>query len=141
MPTATTTSPSLGSAASCSDSGPCLEALLAQLQTELQVLLKEAAAKGITIPGITLSSTSTFTFTRNLTIGSRGPDVAVLQHYLNTHGFPVVSTPGYAGSLGYETQYFGIKTQNALAKFQESVGISPSTGFFGPITRAYIQAH
>jgi peptidoglycan hydrolase-like protein with peptidoglycan-binding domain len=117
---------------------PCLEGLLAQLETELQVLLRETAAQGITIPGVTSSS---FTFTRNLTIGSKGPDVEVLQHYLNTHEFPVVSTPGYAGSLGYETEYFGAKTQVALAKFQKSVDIVPAVGYFGPITRAWVNGH
>jgi peptidoglycan hydrolase-like protein with peptidoglycan-binding domain len=52
----------------------------------------------------------------------------------------VVSISGYAGSLGYETQYFGRNTQMALAKFQKSVGIAPAVGFFGPITRAYVNA-
>lgn len=64
----------------------------------------------------------------------------MLQHYLNTHGFSVVVTPGYAGSLGYETQFFGPATRNALIRFQASHGI-PATGFFGPITRGYIAAH
>lgn len=114
-----------------------LEALLGSLQSELKGLLAQAAAQGITIPGVASSS---LTFTRNLTLGSRGPDVASLEHYLNTHGFAVVSTPGYAGSLGYETQYFGVKTQAALADFQKSVGIA-ATGYFGPITRAYLNAH
>ena len=110
---------------------------VAQLEGELQTLLKEATAQGITIPGVASSS---FTFTRNLTMGSKGLDVAALEHYLNTHGFPVVSTSTYAGSLGYETQYFGVKTQTALARFQASNGI-PSTGFFGPITRGWVNGH
>lgn len=77
-------------------------------------------------------------FTRDLTVGSRGLDVKALQHYLNTHGFPVMPIPTYAGSLGYETQYFGIATEQALSRFQASVGIVPASGYFGPITRGWI---
>ena len=114
-----------------------LEALLVSLQSKLKSLLSEAASQNITIPG---EASSSFTFTRNLTIGSTGTDVAALEHFLNTHGFPVVSIPGYAGSLGYETPHFGVKTQASLAEFQKSVGI-PGTGYFGPATRAYVNGH
>ena len=69
------------------------------------------------------------------------PEVKVLQHYLNLHGFPVNTVPGHAGSLGYETDYFGPETQAALAAFQKAHGITPPEGYFGPITRAFIAAH
>jgi len=36
------------------------------------------------------------------------------------------------------TGYFGGLTENALAEYQKSVGISPARGYFGPITRARI---
>lgn len=107
------------------------------LQAQLDMLLAELQALEAKA-GITTNASSSYTFTRNLTIGSKGSDVEALQHYLNTHGFPVNATPTYAGSLGYETQYFGKATQTALAEFQKSVGISPAVGFFGPITRAYV---
>jgi hypothetical protein len=116
-----------------------LRSLLASLQTELNNLLAQASAQGIAIPGV--ASPSSFSFKRNLTVGSRGSDVVALQHYLNTHGFPVVATPGDAGSLGNETQYFGSYTQEALAKFQMSAHIAPAAGYFGPITRAYVNSH
>jgi peptidoglycan hydrolase-like protein with peptidoglycan-binding domain len=38
------------------------------------------------------------------------------------------------------TDYFGILTYNALVEFQASVGIH-GTGYFGPITRAYVNGH
>ncbi len=76
---------------------------------------------------------------RDLTSGSRGESVRLLQHYLNTHGF-VVSAEG-GGSLGFETDYFGNLTQAALARFQAANGIYPAVGYFGPITRAYILSH
>jgi len=83
-----------------------MQSLLVSLESQLQALETKA--------GITTNSSS-YIFTRNLTIGSRGMDVQALQHYLNTHGFPVNSTLTYAGSLGYETQYFGTATQAALS--------------------------
>jgi hypothetical protein len=110
------------------------------LQAEIDTLLAELQTLEARA-GITTNASSLYVFTRNLTIGSKGSDVEALQHYLNTHGFSVVATPTYAGSLGYETQYFGVNTQAALAEFQKSVGISPAVGYFGPITRAYVNAH
>ena len=106
----------------------------------------EAHSQGITLSAsissyCPASPTANIAFARNLTLGSSGTDVKALQQYLNTHGFPVNTIPGNAGSLGYETEYFGIKTQEALAAFQSSVGITPSVGYFGPKTRAYIDVH
>lgn len=137
-PTTTTTPTSTTGPLPTSTAG--LQELLASLQATLNTLIGQATAQGITIPGIT-SSSNPYLFTRNLTIGSTGSDVTALQHYLNTHGFPLAALPGYAGSLGYETRYFGVKTQEALAKFQKSVGIVPPVGYFGPITRGWINGH
>lgn len=65
-------------------------------------------------------------------------DVRQLQIFLNTHGF-LVATTG-AGSPGKETRYFGPATIRALSAFQKHVGIVPSIGYFGPITRSYINS-
>lgn len=78
-------------------------------------------------------------FLRNLTIGSKGEDVRALQIYLNTHGFIIALTG--PGSPGSETSMFGSLTKKALAKFQKSKKISPAIGYFGPITRLYVQTH
>jgi hypothetical protein len=134
-----TTSTTVSTSTSLPTTQPGIEALLTSLESELRGLLSQAAAQGISVPDV--ASFSSFTFTRNLTIGSKGADVAALQHYLNTHNFSVVSTPGYAGSFGYETKYFGVNTQAALARFQKSVDIAPPFGYFGPITRTYVNAH
>lgn len=73
---------------------------------------------------------------RNLTLGSTGEDVRVLQKFLNTHGALIaVSGPG---SLGNETTYFGPATRNALIVYQRSKGITPLSGYFGPLTRASV---
>ena len=75
-------------------------------------------------------------FTRTLTIGSTGSDVKALQIYLNTHGFTLSSSG--PGSPGNETMRFGLLTKAALKKFQMTHGITPSVGYFGPITMDYI---
>ena len=66
---------------------------------------------------------SLFSFNNNLTIGSSGYDVLILQRML---GVP-------------ETAYYDQETANAVNQFQAAHGI-PSTGFVGPITRAILQA-
>ena len=84
-----------------------------------------------------------FTFTRNLTVGSKGADVMKLQELLNSNPQNVVSTSG-AGSRGSETLYFGPATKRAVAKFQDlysaevltPAGLTKGTGYFGPSTRA-----
>jgi hypothetical protein len=58
--------------------------------------------------------------TRDLGMGSQGADVKVLQNELGL----------YPGS-----SYFGSLTQEAVKKFQASIGV-PSTGFMGPESRA-----
>jgi len=78
-------------------------------------------------------------FNSNLSLGMTGIGVLALQQYLNTKGFTVATTG--PGSSGQETQYFGHATKAALIKFQTAVGITPASGYFGPITRAYIANH
>jgi len=45
------------------------------------------------------------------------------------------------GSVGNETTRFGAATRGALARFQAANGISPAVGYFGAITRSYINSH
>ena len=77
-----------------------------------------------------------FTFTKNYTSGNQGSDIKRLQQFLNANGF-TVATKG-AGSPGSETTYFGSLTRLALIHFQKAHKIYPSVGYFGPLTRAYI---
>ena len=57
-----------------------------------------------------------------------------LQKYLNANGAQLASSG--AGSPGNETEFFGELTRAGLAKWQAANGVSPTTGYFGPITRA-----
>jgi peptidoglycan hydrolase-like protein with peptidoglycan-binding domain len=70
-------------------------------------------------------------FTSNLTIGSSGREVTELQKFLIQEGHAIP-----AGTTGY----FGAQTRAALAAFQAANGISPSIGYFGPLTRARVNA-
>jgi peptidoglycan hydrolase-like protein with peptidoglycan-binding domain len=100
-----------------------------------QVHTAEAAASTTsfisTAPSVIVASS---TFIRNLTIGSSGNDVQILQKYLNVSGYLIASSG--VGSIGNETKSFGVRTKNALAKFQFDHRILPAAGFFGLVTRA-----
>jgi hypothetical protein len=72
-------------------------------------------------------------FVRNLTLGNSGEDVVNLQTWLEQKGFLIMPA-------GVSKGYFGGLTRAALAKYQTSVGITPSLGYFGPITRARINS-
>jgi hypothetical protein len=100
-----------------------IAALLAQIQ-QLQGQL------GTTSTGTT--SMMSYSFTHDLTVGSTGADVTALQKLLISKGdLTGVSAP---------TGYFGSLTVAALAKFQAANGISPAAGYFGPKTRAFVNA-
>ena len=71
-------------------------------------------------------------FTRFLTVGSTGADVVELQTILETQGYLVMPA-------GVAKGYFGQLTKSAVAKWQAAVGL-PSTGYFGPLSIAKINA-
>jgi peptidoglycan hydrolase-like protein with peptidoglycan-binding domain len=88
------------------------------------------------VPATQPATANAIIFTRDLTLNSQGTDVYALQRFLNARGHTVSSTG--AGSPGKETNVFGSLTRQALIRFQTSVGITPAIGYFGPLTRAFI---
>ena len=95
-----------------------------------------ASSTPITTPQTTLSaSSSPFLIDRQL--WDQGPDILLLQKFLNTHGYVLTLTG--PGSPGSQTNFFGVKTYQALIKFQQAKNL-PATGFFGPLTRAAINS-
>ena len=95
----------------------------------------------VTTPTVTpttkpIITTSKFKFTHDLKFGMTDIDIKELQEYLNAKGF-VISKTGN-GSPGKESTYFGLKTQNALIKFQKANKITPAKGYFGAKTRAVV---
>ncbi|MEE8131503.1 MAG: peptidoglycan-binding domain-containing protein [Candidatus Paceibacterota bacterium] len=75
-------------------------------------------------------ASTAYNFINNLTIGSKGEDVRSLQKFLKDAGFFNRET----------TDYFGLITKNALIQYQKQEGISPTSGYFGPKTRAHINS-
>lgn len=74
-------------------------------------------------------------FTQNRAIGERGGDIRSLQQFLNASGFPVAQTG--LGSPGEETDYFGLRTSEALDNFQKAQNLAP-TGALDLETRSVI---
>lgn len=97
---------------------------IAALQAQIAALVAQIAA-------LTGSTSTTAAFNMDLTIGSSGPDVTRLQQWLISKGYSIP-----AGATGY----FGIQTQAAVAAYQRANGITPAVGYFGPITRAKVNA-
>ncbi len=75
--------------------------------------------------GTTTVSAATM-FTKNLGFGMRDAEVSALQQRLNTE--VGTSLPG--------TTYFGSLTRSAVKSYQTMKGISPVSGYVGPLTRA-----
>jgi uncharacterized repeat protein (TIGR01451 family) len=105
-----------------------MQSLLASLESQLQAL--EAQVGNATI-------SSPYIFTTDLQLHDTGPAVNALQNYLiREDKGPAATKLKIHGA----TNYFGILTYNALVEFQASVGIH-ATGYFGPITRAWVNSH
>jgi|GEM_PF-1731408 len=68
----------------------------------------------------------------DLDLESEGPQVVSLQTWLIAKGYAIP-----AGATGY----FGAQTQAALAAYQAANGITPAAGYYGPKTRAFMQAN
>jgi peptidoglycan hydrolase-like protein with peptidoglycan-binding domain len=87
----------------------------------------------------------TAAFYRNLTIGDTGADVLSLQKVLNSDTYTKIASSG-PGSPGFETNYFGSLTKNAVIRYQEfyksviltPVGLKTGTGYVGEMTRNHL---
>jgi putative peptidoglycan binding protein len=81
------------------------------------------------------TSPRSFVFGQNHQLHDQGSDILALQEFLNAHGFAVAASG--SGSPGEETDFFGMKTYQALIKFQAANHL-PATGYFGPLTRGIL---
>lgn len=70
----------------------------------------------------------------NLTIGSTGSGVVVLQGLLSEMGYMSIPVTVPFG-------YFGPATKAALARYQTTQSVSPSVGYFGPATKIAMHQH
>lgn len=81
---------------------------------------------------VSYSHADTVLLTKNISLGSSGNDVVVIQTFLEEKG--MLQMP-----KGVAKGYFGQQTKRALISYQASEGISP-VGSLGPITRGRINA-
>jgi peptidoglycan hydrolase-like protein with peptidoglycan-binding domain len=102
----------------------------------------DTTGQGQSTAGVTTSTTTssgqnisapTAAFTRSLDVGYSGADVTSLQQFLSARGF--LSMPA-----GVAMGYFDQTTKNALSSYQNAAGIYPGDGYFGPATRASVDA-
>ena len=87
----------------------------------------QAALNGQPTTGTGGTTTSSCSFTKDLTLKSTGADVTCLQQALIAGGYSIP-----AGATGY----FGAQTQTAVSAWQKAAGISPTAGYFGAKSRA-----
>lgn len=109
---------------------PAAQAQSSDLQAQIAALLEQIAQLEAQIGGGS-SSTSCVAPMAPLTIGSQGAEVTSLQTWLMAEGEVIP-----AGATGY----FGSQTQAALASWQAANGVSPAVGYYGPITKAAVEA-
>jgi peptidoglycan hydrolase-like protein with peptidoglycan-binding domain len=96
-----------------------------------KVLVLLASSLIFMLPAISFAA-----FTQDLSVGSTGQDVTDLQKTLISKGFSIPSISSGASSYGY----FGSQTKAAVIAYQKANGISPASGYVGPITRTAINA-
>jgi hypothetical protein len=111
-----------------------LASTIASLQAQIASLTAELNSSGTTTTSVGTTNSvgaTNYDFTSDLTVGSTGSAVTALQTFLIGQGDLVLATP---------TQYFGSMTQAALAKFQAAHNITPSVGYFGPKTMAFVNS-
>lgn len=114
---------------------------IATLRAQIQLLLQQQIGYGnsTTTPPVTPpvgNQGMCLKLNRDLSRGESGEAVSALQQYLATD--PTIFS---SSSI---TGYFGNQTEDAVRNFQLKHGIVPggvATGFFGPMTRGYIQGH
>jgi phosphodiesterase/alkaline phosphatase D-like protein len=108
----------------------------AQIQSILS-LLSSFGADSSTIANVQISlmggtpsvpsiPTSSCSFTKDLMIGSTGSEVTCLQQALIKGGYAIP-----AGATGY----FGVETRTAVSVWQKALGITPTRGYFGALSR------
>lgn len=102
-----------------------------------------AVVAGVTLAALastaSAQTTSCYSFTLNHKLGNTGGEVMWVQKFLNMNAATQVAASG-AGSAGQETTRFGALTRSAVMKFQAANGISPVSGYWGPLTRAKANA-
>lgn len=86
----------------------------------MAVLVSVPQAKAAEYPNILVG--------QNMTVGSTGQDVVVLQGLMSELGYLNVPT-------GIAFGYYGSLTRDAVARYQSSNSVTPAVGYYGPVTK------
>ena len=95
--------------------------------TGASVLMALAFVVSIAAPSA-MAQTQNILVGQNMSIGSTGDGVVVLQGLLSEFGYLSVPSSVPFG-------YFGALTASALGRYQASLNITPTVGYFGPTTK------
>ncbi len=71
---------------------------------------------------------------QDMAVGSTGQGVVVLQSLLSETGYLIIPA-------GVPFGYYGSLTMEAVARYQNSLNIVPSNGYFGAITKSAMYSH
>ncbi len=86
----------------------------------------QASLTGTAPVSVPTGSSSSHTFTKDLTVGSKGAEVMALQNVLIKGGYLKITAA---------TDAFGPMTKAAVIAWQKAAGISPASGLVGPKSR------
>lgn len=138
---ATPATPGVSPATPATPAVSAAQAQLTALMAQLQTLIAQAQSKGINVSAaaqsLSAGSGAGLSSLGNLMSGLRSEGVRSLQNFL------VAQNKGQAAAAlkaNGTTPNFGSLTKAALAEWQASVGISPASGYFGPVTRNYLKS-
>lgn len=113
---------------------------IADLINEHKGLLLQGQKAGIILPQsilVLLDTSLELGPVRDIELGMEGEDVRKLQELLiEQNSGPSAGELTRVGATGY----FGAYTRNALGEYQETNGVAPPAGYFGPITRVQMKA-
>ncbi len=122
------TSPTVSQASALTN--PQIQSILSLLSSfgadSTTIAKVDAALTGIPSTSTNSPTAPSCSFTRDLTIGVQGSDVTCLQQALIKNGYAIP-----AGDTGY----FGDETRAAVSAWQKAVGVTPTLGYFGPLSR------
>jgi peptidoglycan hydrolase-like protein with peptidoglycan-binding domain len=97
------------------------------------VILALALAMVFAVPQTKAAEYPNILTSSDMTLGSTGQGVVVLQGLLSELGF--LNVP-----MGIPLGYYGTMTKTALARYQASLGVTPAVGYFGPVTKIAMHA-
>jgi hypothetical protein len=86
----------------------------------------------VSVPQVKAAEYPNILVGNNMTVGSTGQDVVVLQGLMSEMGYLNVPT-------GIAFGYYGSLTKDAVARYQTSNYVTPAVGYFGPVTKISMQ--